>query len=97
MSTVVAIFAAVTVPAFGLLALAAPRNAVALTFAAAFCHYLLYEWLHLVSHLPEGHWFSRQRLLAGFRRRHALHHGAAGRNFNITLPLFDWLFGTLRS
>jgi hypothetical protein len=91
----VALFAACAVPLLALLAWVAPRNVAALAAAAAFCHYLAYEWLHLLSHLPDGHWLARSQLFAGSRRRHALHHGAPGANLNITLPISDWLFGTL--
>ncbi len=49
-----------------------------------------------MSHLPVGCWIARRRLVAGFRRRHALHHGDARVCFKVSLPLCDFLFGTLR-
>jgi hypothetical protein len=91
----VALFALATAPPFALLACLASRNTAALAAASMLAHYLLYEGLHLVSHLPDEHWLSRGRALAGFRRRHARHHGAASEAFNVTFPLGDWLFGTL--
>jgi hypothetical protein len=83
-------------PALALTALLASRNVLVLTAAAVPLHYLFYELAHLVSHLPADHWIARRRLVAGFRRRHALHHGDPQVCFNVTLPLCDWLFGTRR-
>jgi len=91
----IALFALATVPFLALLAALASRNAAALAAAAVLAHYLLYEGLHLVSHLPEQHWLARRRVLAPLRRRHARHHGARREGYNVTLPLGDWLFGTL--
>lgn len=91
----IALFLLATLPGFALLACLASRNAGLLAVAAVFVHYLLYEGLHLVSHLPEAHWVARQAIFASSRRRHARHHGAVRKNFNVTLPLSDWLFGTL--
>jgi len=85
-----------TLPGVALLAALATRNAVALAASTIAAHYLLYEWIHLVSHLPGEHWLARRSTLAGFRRRHALHHAAPGINFNVTAPLWDWLLRTLR-
>jgi Fatty acid hydroxylase superfamily len=62
-------------------------------------YFLNYEYLHLAYHLPEHHWVSRLPFMARLKRLHTLHHDQsqmAHRNFNITYPLGDWLFGTLR-
>jgi sterol desaturase/sphingolipid hydroxylase (fatty acid hydroxylase superfamily) len=64
--------------------------------AMVLVHYLLYEGLHLLAHLPDNHAIARWPIFASARRRHAHHHGAAGSNFNVTMPVFDWLLGTLR-
>lgn len=92
----VALFALATLPFLGLAALLASRNVVALAAAAILLHYVFYELAHLVSHLPDQHWLARGRLAAGFRRRHALHHGNAKICMNVTLPISDRIFGTLR-
>jgi hypothetical protein len=89
-------FALATLPGLALAGCLATRNVLALAAAAIPLHYLFYELAHLVSHLPAEHWIARRRLAAGFRRRHALHHGDARVCFNVTLPLGDLLFGTLR-
>ncbi|WP_242111989.1 sterol desaturase family protein [Luteimonas aquatica] len=61
--------------------------------------YLLYEFFHTCHHLPDGHPLTRLPWLRQMRRLHQLHHhrGLMGRsNFNIVLPLTDWVCGTLR-
>jgi hypothetical protein len=89
-------FSLATLPGLALAAVLAPRNVFALAAAAVPLHYLFYETAHLVSHLPDAHWIARSRLVAGFRRRHALHHGDTRTCFNVTLPIADFLLGTLR-
>jgi hypothetical protein len=57
-----------------------------------------YELMHTAYHLPEEHPLSRSELLRWLRRHHAKHHDPrrmSAWNFNVTLPLFDWLMGTL--
>jgi len=66
--------------------------------ASAVGYYLSYEWLHFCHHLPPGHPVARLPVMARLRRHHQAHHDPSlmGRyHFNITLPLGDWLFGTL--
>lgn len=58
----------------------------------------LYEGVHSVSHLPEGHVLTRMPVLSFLREHHRIHHDPAlmGKyNFNVVIPLFDWLFGAL--
>ncbi|MDA4845154.1 sterol desaturase family protein [Hoeflea poritis] len=64
--------------------------------------YLAYEILHFSYHLPRGSLIERVfRLIPGWtylRLFHTVHHNRdlmTEGNFNITLPLSDWLFGTL--
>jgi hypothetical protein len=89
-------FSLATLPGLAIAASIASRNVFALAAGAVPLHYLFYELAHLVSHLPAEHWIARSRLAAGFRRRHALHHGDTRACFNVTLPIADFLFGTLR-
>jgi hypothetical protein len=66
--------------------------------ATATAHFLAYEWLHLAYHLDERSRVGRLPLVGRLRRLHAAHHDPrlmGRRNFNVTLPLGDWLFGTL--
>jgi len=68
-------------------------NVAALFVITAMGYYLLYEWLHLGYHLGDR----APRFIAGLRRHHAAHHDPRGmtRNFNITFPICDRLFGTM--
>lgn len=59
-----------------------------------------YELSHLAYHLPESSIVYRLPLLRALREHHARHHlpGLMQKaNFNVTVPLGDWLFGTLAS
>ncbi len=67
----------------------------ALTTAA---YFLNYELLHFAYHLPRDHWVARLPAMATLRRLHTTHHNPelmAKHNFNISYPLWDWVFGTL--
>ncbi len=58
---------------------------------------LSYEWLHLAYHLPLDHPIARNRIIAKLREHHRRHHEPRLMkrwNFNVTVPLFDWLHGT---
>ena len=73
-----------------------------LAFITVTCCYFAYEVLHFSYHLPRGSVTERIfRLIPGWtylRLFHTVHHNRhlmAEGNFNITLPLTDWLLGTL--
>lgn len=71
-------------------------NLAALLVLVANGYMLTYETVHSIGHLPDGHPLSRLPVLRFLREHHRLHHDPAlmGKyNFNIVLPLFDWLFG----
>jgi sterol desaturase/sphingolipid hydroxylase (fatty acid hydroxylase superfamily) len=102
-------FAVVLIPGYALLTIfvgLAPialglglidRNLGLLFYAVSIAYVLAYEWLHLVYHLrpPAGGW---PGWLEALRRHHAAHHDPAlmsDWNFNTTVPLWDWLAGTL--
>jgi hypothetical protein len=60
--------------------------------------YLAYEVFHACEHLPPGNPLTRLPWIRQMRRLHELHHRRElmqERNFNIVLPLTDYLFGTL--
>jgi fatty acid hydroxylase family protein len=71
---------------------------VALLYVATSMGYVVaYEWLHLSYHLPAENPIARTRLVAVLRRHHAMHHTPELMqrwNFNVTVPLADWLLGT---
>jgi hypothetical protein len=60
--------------------------------------YLAYEVFHACEHLPPENLLTRLPWICQMRRLHELHHRRElmqERNFNIVLPLMDYLFGTL--
>lgn len=72
----------------------------ALFAATALAYYMAYETLHFSYHLAERVPGSRWRWLAFLARHHRLHHDPRQMlacNFNLVFPLFDWVFGTLRT
>lgn len=73
-------------------------NVGALFTAMAVGYYGLYELVHFASHLPADSAVLRLPWLRRLRQHHRLHHDPrlmGKHNFNVVLPLFDWLFGTL--
>jgi hypothetical protein len=73
-------------------------NVAWLFVASGIFYFLNYEILHTAYHLPDAHWLARNALVKRLRWLHAIHHDPrrmASRNFNISYPLCDWLFGTL--
>jgi len=72
-------------------------NAGALFVIASVLYYVLYELLHLAYHFPADHALARHPLVAWLRRQHQRHHDPRRMtegNFNVSIPLFDWLLGT---
>lgn len=49
---------------------------------------------HLEMHLRRGWFFARTALFRNLDERHRVHHDEPNTNFNVVLPLFDWVFGT---
>jgi len=102
-------FALVLLPWFGIVAIFAmtapvtivlwifERNLACLFVATTMSYVLSYEWLHLSYHLPPTHFIGRLALVARLRRHHATHHHPPLMqkwNFNVTVPLWDWVRGT---
>jgi Fatty acid hydroxylase superfamily len=59
--------------------------------------FLAYEWLHLAYHLPPAHPIGRLPFIARLREHHRRHHDPRlmkAWNFNVSLPLFDWIYRT---
>lgn len=62
-------------------------------------YYLMYEGLHTLSHLEDHEypWLRHVPLVNTIRRMHRVHHDLGQmqtRNFNLTFPICDALFGT---
>lgn len=80
-----------------LLAWLATPNVAWLFVATALGYYLNYELLHLAYHLPEDSTLLKLPFIKRLRRLHHRHHDSSlmtHKNFNITYPIGDWLFGT---
>jgi len=89
---------AMQVPLFGLLVLAGQRNLALLVLATSMSYVVSYEWLHLSYHLPEKSFIGRRGLVRRLRRHHATHHHPPLMqrwNMNVTVPLWDWVRGTI--
>jgi hypothetical protein len=90
---------AVGTPIVVLLGWLATANVAYLFGATVVAYFLNYELLHFAYHLPLDHWTARLPGMASLRRLHTLHHDQAlmsTHNFNITYPIADLLFGTLK-
>jgi hypothetical protein len=86
-------------PAALLLAWIATPNVAWLFVATALAYFLNYEFLHMAYHLPAAHPVARWSVIRRLERLHRIHHDPrlmAHRNFNITYPVCDALFGTLQ-
>ncbi|MCC7539852.1 MAG: sterol desaturase family protein [Deltaproteobacteria bacterium] len=73
-------------------------NVAVLFFATSTFFTVSYEWLHLAYHLPESSFVGRTWWVRVLRRHHAVHHDPALMrrwNFNVTVPLWDWVRGTI--
>lgn len=71
----------------------------ALLGATLMAGYLMYEFFHACQHLPRQHWLLKLPWLRHMAHLHELHHRRdymQHYNFNLVLPLTDWLLGSLR-
>jgi sterol desaturase/sphingolipid hydroxylase (fatty acid hydroxylase superfamily) len=87
----------VGLPAALLVAAATSRNVALLFSAVSVAYFLLYEWLHLIYHLPLTHPLARFPGVRRLRHHHLIHHDLklmSRYNFNITFPIIDALVGT---
>lgn len=72
-------------------------NAGALFAATLIGGYITYEFFHACEHLPADHPLARLPWIQQMRVHHARHHRRElmqTHNFNLVLPLVDWLRGT---
>lgn len=61
----------------------------------AVVYYIAYEYIHWCMHLPKNRRLEQSWIFQRLNAHHLLHHRYMGSNFNVVLPLADWLFGTL--
>lgn len=59
-------------------------------------YYALYESLHWCMHVPKDRWIEKTAVFRWLTVHHRAHHQRQNTNFNVVLPLADFLFGTLR-
>jgi hypothetical protein len=84
-------------PFYGAFALLAQPNLGLLFVAVMMTYAVIYEWLHMSYHLPPESAVGRNRAIRWLRRHHAAHHDPRLMqrwNFNVTIPLWDWVAGT---
>jgi len=69
-----------------------------LFLVSASVYMVSYELLHLAYHAPKDSFIGRRAIIAKLRAHHAKHHNPRymqNWNFNVTIPLFDWMTGTI--
>jgi hypothetical protein len=75
-------------------------NAGCLFMVTSMAFFLSYEWLHCAYHLPPGSFVGRLSVIARLREHHRRHHDPRLMkrwNFNVTVPVFDWVHRTVWS
>jgi hypothetical protein len=78
----------------------ATENAARLMVATSMLFFLAYEWLHMSYHLPKKSFLGRNRVIRALRELHRRHHDPRLMkkwNFNVNVPVFDWIHGTIWS
>ncbi len=73
-------------------------NLAALWVASVVLYVLTYEWFHLAYHIPADGLVGRLKVTRWLRRHHERHHHPTIMqrwNFNVTLPLWDHVRGTV--
>jgi Fatty acid hydroxylase superfamily len=57
----------------------------------------MYTWnaLHVEMHIPSNGWYFRHTVFRFLNRHHFMHHRHPRRNFNVVLPLADYVLGTV--
>ena len=93
----VVVLAALIAPVWLLLRSFASPDAAWLFYATALGYFLSYEWLHFAHHLPQNSLVARLPGMPALRRHHTAHHETrlmSRCNFNVTFPIFDYVFGT---
>jgi hypothetical protein len=92
-------FVLVSIPPAIVIGFLVSRNAGYITVLTMAAYYIMYEGLHTLSHLDDGRhpYLKHIPLINTVRRMHYTHHVLGfmqTRNFNLTFPICDALFGT---
>jgi hypothetical protein len=94
----VAALVVITSPVTLALWLAGQPNLACLWVATVVLYVLTYEWFHLAYHMPADGFVGGLRVTRWLRRHHQRHHHPPLMqrwNFNVTLPLWDHVRGTV--
>lgn len=89
---------AMLLPVVAFVAWISNRNCAMLSLCTSVLFFLQYEWMHLSYHLPKDHPIAKLWLVRVCGALHTSHHDPRNMkrwNFNVTIPLFDLLHGTL--
>ncbi|HET8541976.1 MAG TPA: fatty acid hydroxylase [Anaeromyxobacter sp.] len=89
---------AVTSPITAAFWVAGQPNLAALWVTTVVLYVLTYEWLHLAYHMPADGFVGRLRVTRWLRRHHQRHHHPPLMqrwNFNVTVPVWDLVRGTV--
>ena len=73
------------------------RNAALLFYATVMGYYMLMQLLHVLTHLPAGHWIANLPGIHYLWVHHKIHHTRNRMvkvNFNFIVPIADIVFGT---
>lgn len=64
---------------------------------ASLITFYMFTWnaLHVEMHIPSNRWWFHHRVFRFLNRHHYMHHVYPGRNFNVVLPLADYMLGTV--
>jgi len=77
-------------------ALGCLSTTAAIMFPLVVClHHVLWNQIHMEMHQPVGRPFARWAAFKYVARHHYLHHRYPDKNFNVALPVGDYLFGTV--
>ena len=61
-------------------------------------YYAVYEYMHWCMHLPRHRLFEEMQWYKNLKERHRIHHEKMNsKNFNVILPVADWLMGTYQA
>jgi len=80
-------------PVAALIALVSWQCAITLVIVVCL-HHFLWNKIHLEMHKPEQRFFSDWPIYQFLARHHYLHHRHPDKNFNVVLPLADYVLGT---
>jgi hypothetical protein len=89
---------ALLLPVVALVSWVSNRSCAALSLCTSVLFFLQYEWMHLAYHLPPDHPVAKWAPIRVLGALHKSHHDPRNMkrwNFNVTIPLFDLLHGTL--